>query len=379
MRAEPIRRLSLPASRPPRHAAEAGHGDEQPGVGGPDLQDADQEDDLERNAHAAEQVRGPGAGGDLAQDRVPEHEREPFADLGSQAGPVARRLRRFLADADGQQRRHRDGVGDRVRRHGAGRADQADQATAQARARHLRERLGRAELAVAVHQVLLGHHHGQVALIGDVEEDGAHAGRDRDRVQLPQREHTEGGGQRHRADDQHPRHVAPDHQPPLGPPVYQGSGRQGDERERGGSGRGQQADLEGGRPEHHDGGQRQGELGDRGTHLADRLPAPQQQEVPVPPQGFRRDRFGDRFCLQLRLLLLWRTLHRLTVPRPRRGCPTGMPGKHLWFLTAFPGRKFASAQETAAGRAGGLWGTSGNEPGRGVGLEGRSGALPSFI
>ena len=65
--------------------------------------------------------------------------------------------------------------------------------------------------------------------------------------------------------------------------------------------------------EHHDGGQRQGEEGDRRADLADALPGPQQEEVPVPPQRPGRGRFRYRFR---------RTVHRLTVRA--RWCEDGL-------------------------------------------------------
>ncbi len=305
MRAEPMSRLQPARQHPADYAAEAGRRDQQPRIGGPDVQDPDQEDDLHGDGHAAEQVGGSGAGHDLAQDRVPEDEGQPFGDLGPEPLALVAR-RRFLAGADGEQGRHRDGVGDRVHGHGPGRADQADQAAADTRAGHLREGLGRAELAVAVDQVLLADQDGQVALVGHVEEDGAHPGGDRDCVQLAQGKYAERGGQRDRADDQHPGDVAPDHQPPLGAPVHDGAGRQGDQGEREGRRRGEQADLERGRPEHDDRGQRERELGDGGTHLADRLPAPQQQETAMPP---------ERPAPVV-------PVHGLHFARPMGGCPT---------------------------------------------------------
>ena len=312
MRAEPMSRVQPAREHPADHAAEAGRRDQQAHCRGADVQDPDQEDDLHGDGHAAEQVRGAGAGHDLAQDRVPQDERQPFGDLGPQ--PLALvEARRFLAGTDSEQGHHRHGVGDRVRGHGRGRAEQADQAAAQARACHLRERLGRAELAVPVDQVLLADQHGQVALVGHVEEDRAHARGDRDGVQLPQGERAERGGQRDRPDDQHPGHVAPDHQPPLGAPVDDGPSGQGYQREREGGRRGEQADLEGGRPEHDDRDQRQRELGDGRAHLADRLPAPQQQEVAVPPE--RRARVVPP--------------HGLHFARPGPGCPTAGPGGRM--------------------------------------------------
>ena len=301
-----MRRLSRPDSAPPATPPRLAAAMSRPVSAGRTCSSRTQEDELQRHGHAAEQVRGPGAGHDLAQDRVPQDERQPFGDLGVQLLTLVR-VRYLLAGADGEQGGHRDRVGDRVRGHGPGRADQADQDAAQTRPGQLRERLRGAELAVPLDQVGRADQDGQVALVGHVEEHGAHPGGDGDRVQLAQGERAERGGQRDRADDQHPGDVAPDHQPPLGPPVHDGAGREGDQRERESLRRGERADLEGGGAEHHYGGQRERQLGDGRARLADRLPAPQEQEVTMSPErpAWLVPRHGLHFA------------------RPVPGCPTG--------------------------------------------------------
>jgi hypothetical protein len=250
-----------------------------------DVQHANQEDDLDGRGHAAEQVRRSRAGDDLAQDRMLDHELQALGDLRPQVPVLRRPLGSLFPDPDAEQRRHRHHVRDGVRPHRRGRAHRPHQAAAQARARELGERLGSAQLAVAVHQVLRLEQHRQVALVGHVEEHGGHPGRQRHHVQLPQHQDAERPGERNPSDDQHPRRVAGQHDPALGVPVHDRAGRQGDERERGGRGRRQQAHLEGAGLEQDHRGQRQRQLGDRRAHLADGLPAPQQHEVAMPPQA----------------------------------------------------------------------------------------------
>ena len=271
------------------------------------MQHADQENDLDGHGHGAEQVGRSRAGDDLAQDRMLDHELQALGDLRPQVPVLWRPLGSLFPDPDAEQRRHRHHVRDGVRPHRSGRAHRSHQAAAQAGAGELGERLGSGQLAVAVHQLLRLEQHRKVALVGDVEEHGGHARRQRHHVQLPQRQDAERPGERHRSDDQHPRRVAGQHDPALGMTVDDRAGRQGDERERGRRGRGQQAHFEGARPQQDHRGQRERQLGDRRAHLADGLAAPQQQEVAVPPQaallaglplrcrGFRRRRGLVRF------------------------------------------------------------------------------------
>jgi hypothetical protein len=57
------------------------------------VQHPDQEQDLQGTDHAAEQVGGAGAGDDLAQDRVPEDEREACREFVPQLAPRRARPR----------------------------------------------------------------------------------------------------------------------------------------------------------------------------------------------------------------------------------------------------------------------------------------------
>ncbi len=160
-------------------------------------------------------------------------------------------------------------------------AERADEHASEARAGHLPERLARTELAVGVHEVLRLDEDGQVALVGDVEEDGEHAGDDRDDEELRQVEDAEGIGDRDRADDRHAPDVRPDEHGPPAPPVDPRTGGQRDQQEGELRARGERADLERRRVEGDDGEERDGELGDRAADLTHRLPGPEQDEVPV--------------------------------------------------------------------------------------------------
>jgi hypothetical protein len=222
---------------------------------------------------------------------MPDNEGQAGEQFPAQPGdsrPVprsgARQIRPRLTRPDQQQRHRRYPVRDRVSNHHPG-SEQAEQRAAEPWSGHLRERLRRTELAVAVMQPLPVDQRRHVALVRHVEEDGRQPGQQRDRVQLDHRQHAERGGGDHGAEDQHPGHVADDHQAAPGDPVDHETGRQRHQQEAGRSRRGQQADLEGRRVQQDDRGQRQRDDGDGRPDLADRLAGPEHHEVPVPPEA----------------------------------------------------------------------------------------------
>ena len=110
--------------------------------------------------------------------------------------------------------------------------------------------------------------------------------------------------------------------------------------------------------EHHDGGQRERELGDGRARLADRLPAPQEQEVAVPPES-----------------PAWLVpRHGLHFARPAPGLSNEKPGLRQWphgrdegddqRRDAGPGR--VPAARRAPGRRRGGRGRRGSRPARGA-------------
>ena len=78
----------------------------------------------------------------------------------------------------------------RVDEHRVGRRERLDQQPADARAGDLADRLAGLQLGVAVDQLLPADQPWQVGLVGDVEEDRAHAGDECDHVQLPDGQHA---------------------------------------------------------------------------------------------------------------------------------------------------------------------------------------------
>ncbi len=190
--------------------------------------------------------------------------------------------------ADGEQEQRGDGVADRVGDDRQVRAEQLDQAAAEAGPRHLGRGAYGLQRAVARDELVLGQELRQIALVGDVEEDRGDAGDQRDGIELSHRQEARYGGEgdaghRHGPDD-----VGPDQHRELAHPVHPGAGGQADEEERGGLRRRQQGHLEGGRVEFEYGDQRQGDKGHLRADLARRRAGQQMPEVPVPKQTARR-------------------------------------------------------------------------------------------
>jgi hypothetical protein len=80
---------------------------------------------------------------------MPEHERQPFADLAAEVARFIRWRPRRLTTANREGRDRRDDEADRVYRDGVGRTERTDEHAAEARPGDLTEGLARAELGVA--------------------------------------------------------------------------------------------------------------------------------------------------------------------------------------------------------------------------------------
>jgi hypothetical protein len=137
------------------------------------------------------------------------------------------------------------------------------------------------QLAVAVDELVAVDQRGQVALVGDVEEDRRRPGHGGDDEQLAQAQHVHQVAGRQGGQDDGPDQVGGDQDPLAAPPVVPGAGRQPDEQEGGGLQGGEHAHLQRRRVQHRDRHDRQRQEGDLGAHLADRLRRPQLPEVVV--------------------------------------------------------------------------------------------------
>src|SRR5262249_59914661 len=124
-------------------------------------------------------------------------------------------------------------------------------------------------------------------------------------------------------------------------------GGERDNRKGGGRHRGEHAAREGSCVQADDGRQREGDDGDGRADLADGLAAPQEHEIPVPPEG--RDRpIGD-------------TVHGPSFPGRREPVDSPRAGAAAWHgglaprpgTTARPRRPGASSAGSGGGRLGG--------------------------
>src|SRR5215471_12011206 len=90
MRAEPIRADSRLVSAPPSTPPTLASANVRPTSPAGTCRNPDEKDHLHRGDHAAEQVRHAGTGDDMAQDEVPDDERQTLGDLGTQPAAPGR-------------------------------------------------------------------------------------------------------------------------------------------------------------------------------------------------------------------------------------------------------------------------------------------------
>jgi hypothetical protein len=91
---------------------------------------------------------------------------------------------------------------------------------------------GELELRVAIDELVALDDRGQVALVGDVEEDRETAVDEDDGVELPDREHIQGKGDRDRQEADCAAQVAPDEDRAASKPVDPDAGRQAENHDR---------------------------------------------------------------------------------------------------------------------------------------------------
>ncbi len=209
---------------------------------------------------------------------MPEDEAQPLGDVLAQGG-FRPGIRAALGPLDGPQEERGEHIAGRVGDDGQGGPEHLDETAADPGTCDLGRRTDGLQRSVARDQLVLGQQLGQEALVGDVEEDGRHAGDQGDDVQLHHRQHTGDGGQRDARHRHRPHDIGADHQRQLAHPVDPGPGRQSDQQERGGFRGGEQPHLEGGGVELEHRDERQGDQGDLGTELSGRGTGEQEAEI----------------------------------------------------------------------------------------------------
>ena len=116
---------------------------------------------------------------------------------------------------------------------------------------------------------------GKIRLVRDVEEDGCDPDQKADAEQLPDRQCVEEVRDRDRREQTGPRKVAGDQDRSAWQTVDPDAGRQAHEQEWEKFDRGQRSDLESGRVQHVDRGERQRELAELRPELTDGLGRPE--------------------------------------------------------------------------------------------------------
>lgn len=129
---------------------------------------------------------------------------------------------------------------------------------------------------------------GEVRLVRDVEEDGADPDEEPDHVELPERQRVRDIRNRNAGKEYGSPEVACDQDRAARQPVNPDPGREREEDEGEELDRSERRDLERRGVENEHGGERQRELRDLSTKLADGLRRPQLEEVAVAPESPRR-------------------------------------------------------------------------------------------
>ncbi len=229
---------------------------------------------------------------DPPEQRVLEHEGEPFAHLHDERSAALARGRGVdVLDPAYPERRPDEAQG--VERDGERCADQLDQPAGSGRAADHRDRLHGLELGVALADVLGLDDVGQVALVGDVEEDRAAAHHQCDHQHLREGEHVEGPGEGERGEREAADQVVGHQHPLLAPPVDPGARRQPDDEEGEELAGREQAHLERARVEHLHGEDGDGQHGELRAELAQRVAEEQLAEVVVAEQPAAQLRGGS--------------------------------------------------------------------------------------
>ncbi len=240
---------------------------------------ADEMHGLRGHEDGRAEVGEAGGEGDDTEQGVAEDEADALADLLAQRGPGRGGFGCFLGPRDPCEEQGGEQVADGVDDDGELRSDELDESAADAGAGDVGGGTDRLQRAVAGDELVAGQDLRQVALVGDVEEHGRHAGHERDGVELG---HGQDVGERGGGDARHGRgahQVRPDHQGPFAHAVGECPGGQPDEQEGGGLRRGQEAHLEGGGVECEDGYEGQCHQGHLGTELSGGGSREQQSEV----------------------------------------------------------------------------------------------------
>ena len=188
-------------------------------------------------------------------------------------------------DQEDEERRSQERDG--VERHRDRRPQDPDQDAGQPRPDHLGGRPADLELRVALLELVAGDDGREVALVGDVEEDGQDADGEADDVELDDGQDAEQERERDGRQGEGSPQVAGDHHRAASQPVDPHACREPDQEERQEVDDVEEGDLEGGRLQDVDGDEGDRQRADLRPELADRLGRPQPHEVGVAQEARR--------------------------------------------------------------------------------------------
>ena len=258
----------------------------------------DQEQDQDGAADVAEEVGRAGRRRDRAQPLVPGHVAQAPGNLLAHRGPwtgrFVVRFDRWLGAPDPEDEDRREHEAQRIEEDRDRGLQDPDEDAGRARAEDLGRRAGDLQLRVALDKLVAIDDRWQVALVGDIEEDGQAAGHEPDDVQLPDCQSAEHIGDRDGDQGDGPAEVADDQDGPTREPIHPHAGRQAQEDERQEFDCRQQPEFEGRHLQDRGCHQGQREAGDLTSELAHGLGRPELQEV-----GMAQEAAGRRATVKL--------------------------------------------------------------------------------
>ena len=225
--------------------------------------------------HRAEEVEERGARSDVLQVGVAQDVAEAFPQLDAHLASRRPILEGGLGLSDPEDEESRGEKADCVDQNRRRGLQQADEDTCEPRPTRLRRGTADLELRVPVDDLVTLDERGKIRLVRDVEEDGCDPDQKADAEQLPDRQCVEEVRDRDRREQTGPRKVAGDQDRSAWQTVDPDAGRQAHEQEWEKFDRGQRSDLESGRVQHVDRGERQRELADLRPELTDGLGRPE--------------------------------------------------------------------------------------------------------
>ena len=210
-----------------------------------------------------------------------------LADLGEDRFARGPRRNRFPASnrAEGCRRNRERG---RIEEHRERRPEEVDHGPRDTRSEGARERVRGLELAVRIDELSTVHDGRKVGLVGDIEEDREDSDEKREHIEIGEVEEADDSEDRDRGDHRAAAEVREDEDGPLRPSIDPDADQEAEQQEGNRPRRPEEPHLDLVRPEDERGDVGDGEARELVSNPGDGLSAPEEEEVPMTPEGRQR-------------------------------------------------------------------------------------------